>query len=208
MSEVISLLEFLIIVYLSIVLIYIHFKHVSTQEAFEVVGRKTLEYLNKFFNQWNEPAEPVPFRIDEGCLNDLLYAVCEFSMIEKDYTIWKMGGYSKYNLPSICIELSPKNGEKDFPALSKNLINIIDKHLIEYGIERCERRVLFKKINDSTYNVYIVYAITDNDIENFTALLLAYRKYQKWRALNAKKPIIDPKLENELSKMEENDGEI
>ena len=205
MSELIVLFEFLIIVYLSIVLIYIHFNHVSAQEAFKIVGEKTLEYLNKLFIQENEPA---PYMIDKGCLNNLLYTVCEFSILDEDYTIWNIGSYSKYNLPSVSIELCPKNGERDFNIIIKKIIKKKKKHFIEHGIRNFRIRVIFKQIDKDTYYVYILYATTNKDIKNFERLLLEYRESQKQQALNAKKPIIDPKLENELSKMEENDGEI
>ena len=55
--------------------------------------------------------------------------------------------------------------------------------------------------------IHIVYSVTEQDIKKFDCLLLQVNEHKRRQALQVKKPVIDPKLEQALSKMDDREDE-
>lgn len=202
------------ILYLLIIIGFIHFKGLSSTEAFKTVNGAIKAFFHQLYNIFyrvytllHEEDNSAPFIVNGELLKELIDAVCDISILDADLTRRQVGTYSKCHLPCIYIEFCPRSDSKDANALLKKLQNIMLKHFTENGIRNHRLRIFLKKLDNDTYSIHIVYSVTEQDIKKFDCLLLQVKAYKRRQALQVKKPVIDPKLEQALSKMDDRGDE-
>lgn len=194
-------LFFMVLVIWSMGALYFKKEDISWLTAYKIS-------LGKFIDWFITPQKPNNEYNPNGDFvlgNKLRTALAKFDVRPAEYIACFPCCYSKYNLPCICLDFIPKNGENDFPAVKATMKSVFSEHMQKCGIYLYYCEVFIEPQGDSQYIIYIVYATTEQTAKAFQSFYDFQSKSMRKKAIDTVHPVIDDELEKELEGMENNE---
>jgi hypothetical protein len=191
-----------VIIYSFCVLIYQYTIGVTRQEAINVVRNKFKKILKSIFDV-SEPEPEIEPRLPQYFIYDLICSISNHNMLPNSATEFRIYTNSVNQLEETAIQLIPKN-QSDFPIIEQILRARLLVFFAQNGYANPIIYIQFKRISDAPYYaICINHATTKKSISTIRTMINENKKLQIKQAISNQKPIVDKRLEMELSKIQE-----
>jgi len=174
--------------------------HIITKKDLNTSKAKIDEiilHFGKFVEDSFSKKVQIQYAPDEVLIRKLMESLAPYNELPIAYTEWKNCTYSKYNLPAIAIHIVCRNDE-NFPIIRNILNNVFKEHMAECGLQSFHNDICFQKLEESSYKLLLVYAVSDAEKENLKRLVMARKRQAEIIAKNSVKTVVDDELEREL----------
>jgi hypothetical protein len=199
MKDLIILMMSLFLAYASVIALYQVMAKTDTNTAKAVVDTAILKLLRFFIGLFSndDQIQYSQYIPDEVLIRKLMESLAPYNELPIAYTEWQLCTYSKLKLPAIAIHIVCKNDE-NFPIIRNILNNVFKEHMAECGLQGFYNNICFQKLEESSYKLLLVYAVSDAEKENLKRLVMTKKRQAEIIAKNSVKPVVDDELEREL----------
>lgn len=174
-------------------LVYSWWKKKSFQEAFGFVIRTILNFL---FGK-----EELHFCPDFLLGNALSEALVPYNKLPVERMCPVCGNYPNTKIPAIRLNLISDTWEEDSFIVSDILEEIFKEEVVKRNFIPARILVEGKHCIKTKYYIYILYAVTENEIKAFDEYNQKLQEYEETKAVGETEQIIDEELEEDLKEV-------